>query len=391
MSVSKDLVDIIKGSDDKGTKAYDTPGTVTRVDGSTVWVHIPGGVDETPVKRTINAKEGDTVQVRVSGGSAWLNGNASAPPTDDTQANIAVEYALVANNAADSAVRSAKDASEAAADAKSTADSVHDIAVQAQTDADTAQRYANVAYNSASEAIYQLSVVEDIIGILDLIADHGVYGLTQDTEIKPDKWYFTVTGNAVVNPTGNPNLQGWYEESDGVYFLTEDTTVQVGTTYYTLTVSPVIAPDVSDIGTYYELVDIDTAIQNYVSSHLVLVNDTLSLQNGATRVSLSTNAANGLTFYNDGQQVAQYGSDAVIGDPNSFHITITSNYQGTGNPRISFYNNSSNEVAYISGDMLYITKTVVIQQMDVGDEDGQWSWKIHKVNGANNLYLKWLG
>ena len=71
--------------------AYDTQATVTRVDGETLWVHIPGGVEETPVRRTINASAGDNVQVRVSGGSAFLVGNESAPPTDDTRANEAVE------------------------------------------------------------------------------------------------------------------------------------------------------------------------------------------------------------------------------------------------------------------------------------------------------------
>lgn len=65
---------------------YDTPATVTRVDGGTVWVHFPGGVDETPVKKTINATTGDTVQVRVSGGKAFLVGNGTAPPTDDKTA-----------------------------------------------------------------------------------------------------------------------------------------------------------------------------------------------------------------------------------------------------------------------------------------------------------------
>lgn len=71
---------------DNKTKAYDTQAKVIRSEGQTLWVHIPGGVDETPVKKTINAKAGDTVQVRVSGGSAWLVGNQSAPPTDDTTA-----------------------------------------------------------------------------------------------------------------------------------------------------------------------------------------------------------------------------------------------------------------------------------------------------------------
>lgn len=103
------------------TKAYDTQAEVVRVEGQTLWVHIPGGVDETPVKKTINAKAGDTVQVRVGGGSAWLVGNQSAPPTDDTTAiiadrkasevrGIAIEAQEVADDAfatADSAMRSA--------------------------------------------------------------------------------------------------------------------------------------------------------------------------------------------------------------------------------------------------------------------------------------------
>lgn len=72
------------------TSAYDTSATVRRVEDGVAWVHIPGGVDETPVKLTINAKPGDVVQVRVSGGRATLTGNASAPPTDDTTATKAV-------------------------------------------------------------------------------------------------------------------------------------------------------------------------------------------------------------------------------------------------------------------------------------------------------------
>lgn len=85
----KTIVQAIKQTEPK-TKAYDTQATVTRVEGGTAWVHIPGGVTETPVKLTISAKAGDTVQVRVSGGRAFMVGNASAPPTDDTVATGAV-------------------------------------------------------------------------------------------------------------------------------------------------------------------------------------------------------------------------------------------------------------------------------------------------------------
>lgn len=34
----------------------------------------------------INCKSGDTVKIRVSGGKAWLTGNLTSPPTDDTAA-----------------------------------------------------------------------------------------------------------------------------------------------------------------------------------------------------------------------------------------------------------------------------------------------------------------
>ena len=103
------LVSAMTQKDKTVTAAYDTQGTVTRVDGDTAWVHIPGGVDETPVKLTINAKYGDTVQVRVSGGTAWLVGNNTAPPTDDTKA---IEAEQVARDAAGTATSFVTDTSD---------------------------------------------------------------------------------------------------------------------------------------------------------------------------------------------------------------------------------------------------------------------------------------
>ena len=91
-NIIKDIMAALKESDKKPT-AYDTTATVRRIEGSTAWVHIPGGVDETPVKMTIAAKIGDTVQVRVSGGQAFMVGNVTAPPTDDTTA-VKVEQRL---------------------------------------------------------------------------------------------------------------------------------------------------------------------------------------------------------------------------------------------------------------------------------------------------------
>lgn len=88
--IMRQLASSIREGSKPKTSPYDTTATVRRVEGGTAWVHIPGGVDETPVKLTISAKPGDAVQVRVTGGRAFLIGNATAPPTDDTTAVKAV-------------------------------------------------------------------------------------------------------------------------------------------------------------------------------------------------------------------------------------------------------------------------------------------------------------
>lgn len=153
----------------------------------------------------------------------------------------------------------------------------------------------------------------------------------------------------------------------------------------------------------------------------------------------------GFSIFDKLKKIAEYGKDTIIGDKNDFHIEITSSYtyyvlsndtvveqnktyyiknnndeyeevqNPTGNPhtsnyyeqivepRLSFFRDEIHEVAYISGNKLYITQSVVLQQMNVGRKTGEidsftgevgkglWSWKVHEVNGSNNLYLKWFG
>ena len=62
---------------------------------------------------------------------------------------------------------------------------------------------------------------------------------------------------------------------------------------------------------------------------------------------------------------------------------------------LAFYQ-GDNKVAYINNNKLHINETVVIQGMNVGTLAsegglGAWSWKVHEIDGKNNLYLKWLG
>lgn len=148
----------------------------------------------------------------------------------------------------------------------------------------------------------------------------------------------------------------------------------------------------------YTLKTIFDALDEYVNSHMVLEENELSILSNSTAAKIVL-GLNGLSIYGTNGIVAQYGEDAIIGDPEGFHITITADYNNTGFPRLSFYRgptNPNNEVAYISENKLYITQSVVLQQMDIGTKmingiGGQWSWKVHEVNSKNNLYLKWLG
>lgn len=225
-------------------------------------------------------------------------------------------------------------------------------------DAESAKTSAESATQSADIAFKQLSIVENVVGVLDLISKHGNYQVTTDTEVVPDKWYFTRSGTApnyvyeiVPNPAGDPSAEGWYE-----------------------------------------LTGIDRAIQNYVSSQLVVDTDGLWLKTAGMQTKVLLSSTDGVVLYGaDGAVVGKYGSTAQIGDAGGFHIEIT----GT---ELGFYQ-VDKKVAYISNDQLYITKTVVLQQMELGTPIaqgglGQWSWKVHpnkETPARNNLNLKWNG
>ena len=118
----KEFARLLKQQDKRKTSAYDTTAKVKRIDGDVAWVHIAGGVDETPVKLTVNAEVGDSVQVRVSGGRAWITGNSTNPPTDDKRAIKAHNVALSADNVAKQAKMQADLATELANNAQESAD-----------------------------------------------------------------------------------------------------------------------------------------------------------------------------------------------------------------------------------------------------------------------------
>lgn len=124
--LAKEMVKLSKGDIKKSPKAYDAKAVVNRVDPKNrkAYVHIYGGIDETPVDLTVNAAKGDVVQVRIGGGRAWIVGNATSPPTDDTKAIVATNIAETADVHATVAEETAEVADTNATSAKKTAESI---------------------------------------------------------------------------------------------------------------------------------------------------------------------------------------------------------------------------------------------------------------------------
>ena len=248
--------------DRRKPKDYDFKAEVSRIDGDTVWCIFQGATEETPVKMTTNARVGDSVIVRVSGRRAWLLGNSTNPPTDDFQANQAHIRADGAHKLAEVAIEDANRAKEAADRAEADAE-------RANVSANQAQQSATIANTAANGALSQLGVVEDVVGTLNWITEHGTYIASEDTEVVPGKYYFTRSGNTynvVINPTGDPSAQG-----------------------------------------YYELDSVDEAVSNYVASHLALTDSGLwvTKDNSSYKILLSST---GMEVYDaQGNRVSLFG------------------------------------------------------------------------------------
>ena len=262
-----------------------------------------------------------------------------------TQIYSAAASAATAHDAAQSAKQDAADAAQAAADAQTSADN-------AQSAADTAQGAAESATTSANSALIQLSTVESVVGTLEWISKHGTYELTDDTSALDGKLYFAKVGDSYVVQT-----------------LADDADPQA-------------------LG-LYELASVDEAVTSYIASHLALTDEGLSIVNDqqSGRALFSTD---GVTIFNaSGDPVAVYGEKTVLGNKDGLHIEIDPTI-----PQLGFYAGNSattDPVAYISNDQLWIPRAVVVDSMQVGNnsEGGAWQWSIDKT--TRNLRLVWIG
>lgn len=282
---------------------------------------------------------------------------STAAAQAQSDADTAKSAAISAQADAGDALIAAGNAVTQAGNATTAANNAANAAATAQASADAAALQASTAGIYANSALDQIGIIQDVVGVLDLLSTNANYQLTADTEVQPGKWYFTRSGTS-------PDY------------------------VYTVVTNPVDA----DLGTYYEITSIDQAVESYVTSRLAVTSDGLWIQDPGMATKILLSSTDGVVLYGpNGSIIGKYGSTAQIGDAAGFHIEIDGS-------ELAFYQ-ADRKVAYISNQQLYITQSVVLQQMDLGITVndgglGQWSWKVHP-NGAtpsrNNLNLKWIG
>lgn len=206
---------------------------------------------------------------------AWDHATAAARAAENAQSSASAA-ATSASNAATSASNAATSAENAAASAESASDSASDA------------RYdAGRANESANSALLQLSNVEDVIGTVNWITEHGTYTLTEDTTVQEGKVY--------------------YINEDGLYTIVQQ-------------------PTDEDLGDYYELT-IDQALANYVASHLAMTDQGLFILNDETAYKMLLGATGAQIQDENGVPVVTYGATGTefssykpfyIGNDNAF-------------------------------------------------------------------------
>lgn len=276
------------------------------------WVLLPGATEPTPVARmAVEAVQGDTVSVTIANGKATVDSNISNPSAGiagvktvtrvvnvaKETAATAIDYAGAALSAASIAKQGADRAAAKADEASTSADIAHAAARSAQADAAIARESAYSAIADASEAkesadnalesskvaYYGLSEVENVVGVLNWIAEHGSYVVNEDEEVDPMRVYYiidggtyTLTDDSEIVPGKQyyapsewelsiiPSKLEWYElQSSTTYSPTEDTSVDPDTQYYSYNpvtdeyteVTPVGTENPSEEGWYVATVD----------------------------------------------------------------------------------------------------------------------------------------
>ena len=313
------------------------------------------------------AAEGSASQAAAAATNAEGSSNQAAQAARNAEIR-----AGTAAEAATQAQKSAEEAGEAAQKASEDASAAHVAAAGAQTAATEAEKSASEANKYATGALNQLSIVEDVVGVLNWVTEHATYKASVDTEVAPGKHYFLRTGSGtsadpyvyslVASPSGNPSSQN-----------------------------------------YYEIESIDEAVGNYVTSHLALTNEGLWVTNDSSSYKILL-ASDGMKVYDShgilvatfGESIAfssirkQYigGEEAyIVFDPSDGTLRIGGNRViiGSGKKLSDVLTNLYIQTTYGTNTITY-TAHLYVSGVDIAQsEAGRLDWFYRKKSGLEYI------
>ena len=336
----KDFMSALSASEQNKTQPYDTQGTVKRVEGDTAWVQFTGSDRETPVQMTIACDVGDTVQARIGGGSAWLTGNLTAPPTDDKKANQAIS--MVTN-----VVQEIQETVDEALEDVSTVD---DVTMQycLSDSSSTFVQYGDWSNTPPTYVSGKYYWTRSVLVDDDGNETYGEPRYSQDTQLSVE--------TDVAFKSNNNHF--WYDSS-GAYVTTADKSYSSG--YATrITSSGILQSYNNNLLSGWT----NSGIAFYAGDGTTASNSTTLASFGSGGADLyaggnlgASVGSSGMTVYSSGNDVAFIGTGtgALKGYARIGKLGTNEVHTQLSNTTLGFYQNNSDLMCYISGGTSYTT------------------------------------
>lgn len=330
----KEIMDALNAANMNKTQPYDRQGTVKRIEGKIAWVKLEGSDLETPVQMTIACDVGDTVQARIGGGSAWLTGNLTAPPTDDKKATQAMSMATTIIQQVKEEVDEALENLDAGG--------VDDVKIQycLSNSASSFVKYGNwsdepPAFVSGKYYWTRTVIVDDAGNIT-----YGTPQYSQDTQLSVE-----------TDMAFESNNNHFWHNSSGAYVTTADKNYLSG--YATRITSSGILQSYNG-----------NLLSGWTNSGIAFYEgDGTTASNSSKLAEFGSSGAN---LYADNVSVASFGSTVRIGKSNEGHIEID-------NTNLRFYNNAT-----MFGR---IRKGYYDRQMQIGTWKDDYTYGTLSLNG----------
>lgn len=381
--------------DSSPTQAQErTSGVVAKVDpDGTAWVRLTGSETLTPCTRTTaTVKPGDSVSVIVRNSRASIEGNYTAPATDNELARKAFNKIVMAQQAAVSVDELASKASKAAATAKAHAESAKDA--------------ANSAGEKVTPVMDALNEIKGEEATFIAGLEKKINTMTADFAASTD--LASVKSELETSISQTAQKIEMIASSDTALQLSEDAQAKLQQANEDLAVANVRLDAAMDahaeaLASYNQLVASGDATEEQIAEALLAVTDaknTLDLAQATydNAVKIINGIKTNYTSKTEFELLAQglrllFSSES---DERDSYITMTSEgirlgdignadaYLNIASDMIAFWQGGTEPVATIEDDAMSITRVKTTDELAIND----WHWKQRENGNISFKYRK---